>query len=641
MVNAEEFLLVPELFISSALDSLSTHIAILDAKGTIISVNKSWKTFAQENYGYLSKLLPGVNYFQVCSTLTGKDALHTKTFVQNIKDIIIGINSEFQIEQPYFSTTKQYWFLSKVTRFCIGQEVFLVVVYEDITRLKFIEQKFIETQVQLNSLVESNIIGLTNWQLDGGITKANNAFLKMTGYTEDDVLAGKINCKALTPPEYSELDKLAFKELKEYGRYSPFEKEYFCKDGSKIPVLVVGAMFFNSKETGFSYILDLRELKALQAQLIQAQKMESIATLASGIAHDLNNILSPVLMFLHLLRKKLTQPKDLKTITTIENTVKRGSDLVRQVLSLTRKNEANKERIDFYKLLTELKLLIRETFPKSINLNIDMEKNLSSVVGNNTEIHQVILNLCINARDAMPQGGQLVITVKNVFIDESYQLKNCDSGIGEHVLISIADTGTGISPDNLDKIFTPFFTTKSSEKGTGLGLPIVLRIIKNHGGFINVNTEIELGSEFNIYLPVYKQTTAERLQITEEEIIAGQGETILVVDDEETLRELTKMILELYQYKVLTASNGADAVATYAINKDKVSLVITDLMMTDMEGLDAINALRKINPQLKIMVITGSVPTYLMEQFKEQNIPFLTKPFTAQKLLKNIHNLLL
>jgi len=462
----------------------------------------------------------------------------------------------------------------------------------------------------------------------------------MVGYNQEDLLMGRLRWKDLTPPEYAEFDQFAIKELKEYGHYTAFEKEYICKNGSRVPVLVVGAFFSNSKESGFSCVMDLTEIKALQAQLIQAQKMENIGTLASGIAHDLNNILTPILMFVQLLRRKTTDSKDHKIINIIEDTVKRGSNLVRQVLSLTRKTTEEKEKIDFHKLFLEIDLLTKETFPKSIKVNINIEKNLGIVVGNNTEIHQVILNLCINARDAMPNGGELTVEVKNVYIDESYQQKNYDANVGEHILVSIADTGTGISTDNLDKIFTPLFTTKGSEKGTGLGLPIVMRILKKHGGFISVNSEVEIGSEFNVYLPIYKQTTAERLLALEEDIIVGQGETILVVDDEETLRELTKQILEIYQYKVLTANDGTDAVATYAINRDKISLVLTDLMMPNMDGLATIKTLKRINPNIKLMAISGLIDSDLADEVKKQNIPLLAKPFTAQKLLKNIHNLL-
>ena len=638
MIDAEKILLMPKQFISKTLDSLPIYIAVLDVNATVVFTNKIWQNLREENIFFLSKVLVEANYFQLYDDIK-ENTQDLESFFQGIKEVFNG-KTNFEIETVFCSSIKKYWFLSKVTRFYLEDELFLIITHENITQCKLLEQSFIESQTQLNSLIESSILGVTNWNLDGRITKANDAFLKMIGYSHEDLLIGKLRWKDLTPPEYAELDQFAIKELKECGRYTAFEKEYICKDGSRIPILLVGAFFSNSQETGFSYILDLREVKGLQAQLIQAQKMESIGTLASGIAHDLNNILTPILMFVQLLRRKLTDVKDHKIVNTIEDTIKRGSNLVQQVLSLTRKTTLEKEQIDFNKLFSEIDLLIRETFPKVINININIEENLGIVVGNNTEIHQVILNLCINARDAMPRGGQLSVAVKNVFVDESYQQKHTDVSIGEYVLVSIADTGIGISSENLNKIFTPLFTTKGSGKGTGLGLPIVMRILKKHGGFIVVNSEVEIGSEFNIYLPVYKESTAERLLSLEEDIMPGQGQTILVVDDEETLRELTKMILEIYQYKVLTANDGTDAIATYAINKDRISLVVMDLMMPNLDGLATIKALRKINSAIKLMAVTGLVTSDLADEVRKQNVPLIAKPFTAQKLLKNIYNVL-
>ncbi|KAF0214271.1 MAG: PAS domain-containing protein, partial [bacterium] len=413
---------------------------------------------------------------------------------------IAGNKQEFTMECTCHSATEKRWFLSKVTRFYIADEIFLVITNENITDRKLAEEALAKGELQLRSLVEANVIGVICWYLDGRITKANNAFLKMVGYTQEDLATGKINWRDLTPPEYHELDEQAVKQLKENRHCSPLEKEYFCKNGSRIPVLIAGTMFFNSSDEGICYVLDLRKQKMLQAQLIQAQKMESIGTLASGIAHDLNNILTPVLVFIQLLKRKLPEAKDLKIMNALETTVQRGSDLVRQILSLTRKTETDSVKINFRKLLAEIELLMRETFPRSININIDMARDLATVIGNNTEVHQVILNLCINARDAMPNGGVLNIVVENIFIDDSYTLRNSDACVGEYVVIAISDTGSGISVSNINKIFTPFFTTKGCEKGTGLGLSIVLDIIKKHGGFITVNSNSELTKKYSKYL---------------------------------------------------------------------------------------------------------------------------------------------
>ncbi len=635
--------LVSEMFTRATLDALSAHIAILDVYGTIISVNKAWRNFAQENSAYSNKLLEGANYFQICNAVKGEDAQQAQTFANGIKEVIAGDKQEFTMESTCHSATKKHWFLSKVTRFHIADEIFLVVTNENITDRKLAEQALAKSELQLRSLVETNVIGVICWYLDGRITKANNAFLKMVGYTQEDLAAGKINWRDLTPPEYHELDEQAVKQLKEYRHCNPREKEYFCKNGSRVPVLIAGTMFFDSSDEGICYVLDLREQKMLQAQLIQAQKMESIGTLASGIAHDLNNILTPVLVFIQLLRRKLPEAKDLKIMNALETTIHRGSDLVRQILSLTRKTGTDSVKINFHNLLAEIELLLKETFPRSININIDMARDLATVTGNSTEVHQVILNLCINARDAMPNGGVLNIVVENIFIDEPYTLRNSDARVGEYVVIAISDTGNGIPISNIKRIFEPFFTTKGCERGTGLGLSIVLDIIKKHGGFITVNSNNELieGSQFNIYLPVDKETKTKELTGIQKVFHTGKGEVILLVDDEVVLCEVTKSILEIYQYKVLTAIDGADAINTYKDNKDKIALVLMDLMMPNMDGFAASKILREVNPELKIMAITGLTSTGLAKEIKELDIPVLSKPFTPQHLLEKIYNILL
>jgi len=313
--------------------------------------------------------------------------------------------------------------------------------------------------------------------------------------------------------------------------------------------------------------------------------------------------------------------------------------LVRQILCLARTTENVFVKINFRKLLSDIELLIKETFPKSVVIDVNVEKNLIPIVGNTTELYQVILNLCVNARDAMPNGGYLNITVKNTFVDESYKLINVDAQVGQYVLISISDTGSGISSDNLEKIFTPFFTTKGNDKGTGLGLPIVLSIIKKHGGFITINTELLEGSEFNIYLPIHEAIVFNQVNTVKDVFPMGQGETILVVDDEIAVCNITGLILESYGYKILTAIDGADAIATYYSNKEEVKLILIDLMMPNIDGFVATKTLQAINPNLKILAVTGLSNAQIEKEIQELNIPLLLKPYTAEQLLQKVHDI--
>lgn len=633
---------IPETFAHSVLDALSAHIAILDVNGKIIYVNKAWQEFAQQNSSCLDALLSEINYFQSyhsTDSATPYEAKEARVFTSGICDVIAGHKSEFTLESVCHSPTEKRWFLGKVTKFQIKEDIFVVVSYENITERKLVEQALLEKESRLGCLVESNVIGIIFWHLDGQITKANSAFFAMTGYSQQDIDTKQLRWDEITPKEHQVADQQAIDQLNKYGYCNSFEKEYFRKDGSKVPILLAGTFFPNSKNEGVSYILDLTKQKQLQNQLLQAQKMENLGILASGIAHDLNNILTPILIFVDLLKKKLSDPKDHEIVGSIENTIKRGADLVRQILCLARTTENVFVKINFRKLLSDIELLIKETFPKSVVIDVNVEKNLIPIVGNTTELYQVILNLCVNARDAMPNGGYLNITVKNTFVDESYKLINVDAQVGQYVLISISDTGSGISSDNLEKIFTPFFTTKGNDKGTGLGLPIVLSIIKKHGGFITINTELLEGSEFNIYLPIHEAIVFNQVNTVKDVFPMGQGETILVVDDEIAVCNITGLILESYGYKILTAIDGADAIATYYSNKEEVKLILIDLMMPNIDGFVATKTLQAINPNLKILAVTGLSNAQIEKEIQELNIPLLLKPYTAEQLLQKVHDI--
>ncbi|MDL5502128.1 MAG: ATP-binding protein, partial [Candidatus Methanoperedens sp.] len=298
--------------------------------------------------------------------------------------------------------------------------------------------------------------------------------------------------------------------------------------------------------------------------------MESIGTLAGGIAHDLNNMLTPM-MSLHMLKEKFKDEQSQKLLTILEKNSRRSADLIKQVLSFSRGFEGERNPLQAKHLITEIEKVAKETFPRSIEIRTDIPKDLHTVSGDATQLHQVIMNLCVNARDAMPDGGILNISAENFFIDENYAQMNTEAKVGSYVAISVSDTGIGIPPKILDRIFEPFFTTKEFGKGTGLGLSTALAIVKSHGGFINVYSEVGNGTTFRVYLPA---TLAEMQNVEEDqlELLTGHGEFILIAEDEDSVREVTISTLENNGYNVLAANDGADAVALYAQNKDKIKV---------------------------------------------------------------------
>jgi PAS domain S-box-containing protein len=385
---------------------------------------------------------------------------------------------------------------------------------------------------------------------------------------------------------------------------------------------------------------DITEKKIQAAQFLRTQRMESIGTLAGGIAHDLNNILAPILMGLYVLSKKLPDGQSKQIIETLEQNAKRGADMVKQVLSFARGVEGEHVLVQPKHLIIDLEKMLKHTFPKSIAVRALLTDDLATVKGDATQLYQVLMNLCVNARDAMPQGGNLTIETTNTQIDDHYAYMNPDASVGKFVLIKVTDTGLGMSPETSRKIFEPFFTTKELGKGTGLGLSTSLAIIKSHKGFINVYSELGKGTEFKLYLPIAKEET-EHLQNNPEtsETFKGQGELILVIDDEESIRNITRVILEAYGYKVIVATDGMDAIATYANNKATIQLVITDMMMPTLDGHTTIKILRKVNVNLKIISTSGFMRNNTNNEDLEVNA-FLAKPYTAEALLKTVYDVL-
>ncbi|MEH2338507.1 hybrid sensor histidine kinase/response regulator [Nostoc sp.] len=386
---------------------------------------------------------------------------------------------------------------------------------------------------------------------------------------------------------------------------------------------------------------DITEKKLLEAQLFRAQRLESIGTLASGIAHDLNNILTPILAGAQLLPLKFPN-LDERTrylLEILEINAKRGADLVKQVLSFARGVEGKRITLQLRHLIVEVAKILKETFPRCIEVSTDVPQDLWMVSGDSTQLHQVLMNLCVNARDAMPSSGILSISAENLLIDENYARMNLEAKEGPYTVITVFDTGVGIPREILDRIFEPFFTTKDVGQGTGLGLSTVLGIIKSHGGFVSVYSEPGNGTSFKVYLPAVEGMET----ITPEELPPqrGHGELILVVDDEVAIQEITRTSLEAHNYKTLIASDGMEAIALYVQYRDKISAVLMDIMLPSLDGLTAIRTLLKINPQVRIIASSGLTSDSKLSAVAAIGVnTFLSKPYTVNELLLSLQKVL-
>jgi PAS domain S-box-containing protein len=616
-----------------------------------------------------------------------------------------------------------------------------------------------ESEARFRCLVESNIIGIIFADFRGNIAEANDAFLQMVGYEREELRKGDLRWNEMTPPEYRHLDERAIAQFLSSGVCAPYEKEFICKDGRRIPVMLGAALVEQSQPNTVCFVLDISdrkqadrkireqaalldittdailvrdlnnqilfwnkgaeclygwkaeevfgknanqvlykeilpqlqknqnilaqegewqgelhqitkdgkniivasrwtlvrdeeeqpkfiltvntditEKKQLEAQFLRAQRMESIGTLASGIAHDLNNALAPILMSVQILEHKLQDEQSQRILKTLETNTKRSADLVKQVLSFARGVEGKRTTLQVRHIIKEIEQIVKQTFSRSIEICTDIPMlDLWTISGDATQLHQVLMNLCVNARDAMPNGGTLELCARNLWVDEHYARMNLDAKVGPYIVITVSDTGMGIPREIIDRIFEPFFTTKEIGQGTGLGLSTVIGIIKSHGGFVQVLSEVGQGTQFKIYLPVTQATITDDIKKSRHELPRGQGELILVVDDEDSIRELTKISLETYNYKVLSATDGVEALVLYAEHKQDINAVLVDMMMPAMDGITTIRALQKINPQVKIIAVSGLASNYQITEIGGNNVKtFLPKPYTSEELLKNL-----
>lgn len=494
---------------------------------------------------------------------------------------------------------------------------------------------------RLRRLTESNAQGVMYWNALGDITFANDAFLRMVGYTREELDRGEMRWLAMTPPEYVDRDNHALQELAATGLCTPFEKEYVRKDGTRVPVLIGAANFEDQSNEGVCFILDLTEHKRLERQLLRAQRLESIGTLAGGIAHDLNNVLAPIMLSFELLRSELRSPDTLSLLDHISASVERGADMVRQLLTFARGMEGKKLRVDIEALLASMQRIVHDTFLKSIEMRVTIAPDIWTLRGDATQLHQLLLNLCVNARDAMPAGGTLSVRVENCVISAATVGAERELRAGSYIQLTVQDTGSGMPASIVDHIFDPFFSTKVLGKGTGLGLSTSLAIAKAHGGNIFVVSTVGRGTSVTVYLSALQNSTNGVAPAPRVHLPSGRGELILVVDDEEAIRRVIQSTLAMFGYRVIPASNGVEAIQQFHAHHADIALMLTDMMMPGMDGSATIHAIRQLQPTLPIIVTSGLTSPEQLHAIHDLQVDhILPKPFTVEQLLTMLHQIL-
>jgi two-component system, cell cycle sensor histidine kinase and response regulator CckA len=631
------------------------------------------------------------------------------------------------------------------------------------TALRESEARYRALFARLRRFVDSNIVGVAIAGPDGRVIDANDYYLKLIGFSREEFEQGKVDWRAVTPPEWLATDEQAIRELRARGTCTPYEKEYLRRDGTRVPVFLADAFlpgpteeiavfaldltarkaderrlreqaevldkandaivitdlvnritFWNHgaerllgstasemvgrpiehvfisgegvergavaaafadfvdwrgelraakrgggsleietsltvlrDESGqpigrLSISTDITEKKALAEQFLRAQRVENIGMLAAGISHDLNNVLAPIGMATHLLRQSATGEGDLHLLDTLDKCADRGARLVRQILGFARGVGGEVRLIQVKHLLHDVAEVIAETFPKSIALDENIPNDLWLIEANPTQVHQVLLNLCVNARDAMPAGGTLRLRAENQVLDQRAATGIEGATPGSWLVLEVADTGTGIPEESLAQIWQPFFTTKSATNGTGLGLSTVRGIVETHRGFVAVESKLGVGTVFRVYLPAAQSEDSIEAGAVVPSGAQGHDELILLVDDEVLICETASRILTYAGYRVVTAADGVEAAALFGARSSEFALVLTDRDMPGLDGAGLAQQIRARQPAIKILAMSGFTSVQADENEKRQAIgdAFLAKPFTVETLLESVAQLL-
>lgn len=539
---------------------------------------------------------------------------------------VVTTGEPVETEVAYDTGDGQEWF--KVMVVAVGDGV--AVTFRDITERKNAEQR-IRDQAQLLDKARDAILA---HDMDGRIVYWNKSAERLTGWSKEKVLGERVHSSLFDPNDEETLRECRETMMEEEewtGELRMRTKENEERvvesrwtlvrdsDGAPDRVLIINT--------------DITERKRLESQFLRSQRMESIGRLVGGIAHDLGNLLMPITLGVKVLRGRLDRSDDKinQILSMIQKSAKRGSDMVEQVLAFARGVEGERVSLQLEGIMDEIESIAEETFPESIDVITQIEEGLPQVVGDATQLQQVLMNLCVNARDAMPDGGTITVEARPVEITGADAERNFDAEPGRYVRLRVEDTGQGIPEDVLDKIFEPFFSTKEEGEGTGLGLSTAYSIVQSHDGFIDVKSTVGEGTTFSVYLPV-SQDDAERRSVTGEgdAMATGNGERVLVVDDEEFILETTREALRDVGYRARTASGGEDALEVIA--DEEVDVVVTDLRMPGMDGYELIRRLTARYPALPVIAASGVADGRTDEALDAGAQTFLAKPFTTETL---------
>ncbi|MBW4549685.1 MAG: PAS domain S-box protein [Aphanocapsa sp. GSE-SYN-MK-11-07L] len=620
----------------SAFDYAAIGMALVATDGRWLQVNRA----VCEIVGYSEAELLSTTF----QAITYPEDLEQD--LEFVRQMLAGQIRTYQMEKRYIHKLGHLaWILLSVSMVYDAQDQpqYFISQIQDISDQKRLaaerqqaEQKIREQAALIDIATDAIFVS----DLEGRILLWNRGAEQLFGWTAEEALSKEI--KTLQHPNLSDLTA-EMESVLSTGFWQG-EPEKVTKTGKNIIVASRWTLMRDQSGQPKSILIvntDITTKKQLEAQFYRTQRLESLGTLTSGIAHDLNNIFTPILAISQLMRSTTQtelSERSQEMLAMLENSAKRGAGLVKQIVTFARGTEGRRTTLQIRPLLLEVVKVLEQTWPKSIQIRTAISpQSLGMIYADPTQLHRILMNLCVNARDGMPNGGVLTLSVENRFVDANFAQLNLDAQVGDYVVIAVSDTGSGIPPEIRDRIFDPFFTTKAPGQGTGLGLSTILGIIKSYGGFLQVYSQVGQGSQFIVYLPTTEEIRTEG-QPTEE-LPQGHGELVLIVDDDADVQKTNQALLESYCYETLIADDGLEAIECYAKHQDQIGAVLLDIMMPKMDGITAVRTLKKINPQAKIIAISGLAANREPVLSAGASL-FLAKPYTTEDLLISLHRLL-
>ncbi len=612
---------------SLILDSVAEGIHGLDMDGRIVFENKA----GLQILGWDEGELVGQSAHQILHSHLDNREADACAIHHTLRDGQVRRVQDDRLMRKDGSTFPAEYIVSPM-RDAAGVVTGAVMVFRDITEQRAAERQLREQAALLDQAQDAIIVR----SLDHTIRYWNRSAERLYGWSADEAVGR-------SAMELLRMDEAAFiAETEAVLEHGEWVGEMLQQSRTAVPLTVEGRSTLLMNDEGTPHAIlsintDISVRKAMEQQLLRAQRMESIGTLAGGIAHDLNNVLAPIMMSIEVLKDIVVDDDGREMLDLIATSAKRGASMVAQVLSFGRGLDTRRVAVRLDAIVREVHAIIGETFPKNIDVRNAFPPDLWSIEADPTQIHQVLLNLCVNARDAMPRGGELTISAANLLLDDLSAAMNIEARPGPYVVLRVTDTGTGIPEAELNRIFDPFFTTKEIGKGTGLGLATALAIVKNHGGFIRVHSTVGKGTEFALHFRALTVSDSAPAPLTPAALPGGKGELVLVVDDELAIREVTRHVLEAHGYRVVLASDGSEAVTEFVRQEGQVRLVITDMMMPRLDGRAATAVLRSLDADVRIIGTSGLGQADAASADARTALRyFINKPFDAATLLRTV-----